>query len=308
MPRAETGTPHPGPPHKEEGEAGLLQSRKRTSLILLVALLWPACVAHADEDGRDFPKTLIFDEPGIDDEISLPTLLFVPQDGAHETDIDFELDKRLTTRLSLQINIGYTELARASGWQNSNATLKLVAYADHPMEQLVSFSLTHEFGGSGARRIGAAQAGSTVAALNFGQGFAALMPAPLLKPFAITGVAGVSVPDAQADGAVQQALLSASLQYSFDALAGSNPHIHLPAVMRPFIPIVEFTYAEPVRGGGLSHGTLAPGLIYSGAGYQLAAEALVPLTRVSGTHVGAIAQLNISLGLFGIAALARPLF
>ena len=100
---------------------------------------------------------LIFDEPGIDDEVSLPTVLFVPQQGGRETDVDFELDKRLTTRLSLQINIGYADLARigsssAGGWQNANATLKLLAYADRTMEQLVSFSFTREFGGSGARR------------------------------------------------------------------------------------------------------------------------------------------------------------
>jgi len=284
------------------------QKKKQKTFVLLGALLWPACVAYADEDGRDFPKTLIFDEPGIDDEISLPTVLFVPQDGAHETDIDFELDKRLTTRLSLQINIGYTKLPHAGGWQNSNATLKLVAYANRAMEQLVSVSLTREFGGSGARRIGAAETGSTIAALNFGQGFAALAPVPLLEPFAVTGVAAFQVPDMQANGAVQQALLSASLQYSFAVLASTDPHIRLPEFVRPFIPIVEFTYAEPARGESAAHGTLAPGLIYSGDGYQLAAEALVPLTRASGTHVGAIAQLNISLSLFGAAALARPLF
>jgi hypothetical protein len=286
----------------------LSEEKKQKTFIILVALLWPAGVLHADEVGRDFPKTLTFDEPGIDDEVSLPTVLFVPQDGGDETDVDFELDKRITPWLSLQINVGYTELARLGGWQNASATLKWLAYADRPMEQLVSFSVIREFGGSGARRIGAARAGSTVAALNFGQGFAALSNASLLKPFAVTGVAGFSVPDTQADGAVQQALFSASLQYSFDVLAGSNPRVRLPDVARPFIPIVEVTYAEPAGGGGKAHGTLAPGLIYSGGGYQLAAEALVPLTRASGTHVGAIAQLNISLGVFGIAGLARPLF
>ncbi len=285
------------------------EKKKQKTFVLFALVLWPAGVALAEEDGRDFPKTLIFDEPGIDDEVSLPTVLFVPQDGGHETDLDFELDKRLTTRLSLQINIGYTELSRsfsrpADGWQNSNATLKLLAYTDRPMEQLVSFSLTREFGGSGARRIGAGPDGSTVAALNFGQGFAALAPAPALKPFAITGVAGVLA----ADGAERQALASISVQYSFDVLAAENANVRMPDHMRPLIPIVEFTYAQPVAGHAAAHGTLAPGLIYAGEGYQVAAEALVPLTRASGTHVGAIAQLNISLSMFGVAALARPVF
>jgi hypothetical protein len=286
---------------------------KQKTFVLLGALLWPACVAHAEEDGRDFPKTLIFDEPGIDDEVSLPTVLFVPQQGSRETDVDFELDKRLTTRLSLQINVGYTGLARigessAGGWQNSDATLKLVAYANRAMEQLVSFSLTREFGGSGARRIGAEGAGSTVAALNFGQGFAAVAEAPALKPFALTGVAGFLVPDSPVDGAVRQAVVSASLQYSLDVLAARDEDSHVPAFARPLIPVVEFAYAAPLGGNAASHATLAPGLIYSGEGYQVAAEALVPLTRATGTHIGAILQLNISLLMFGVPALTRPVF
>jgi len=291
--------------------------RRNKSLLLLffrkeglffLAFLLPAGAACADDAGRDFPKTLIFDEPGIDDEVSLPTVLFVPQDGAHEADVEFELDKRLTTRLSLQINVGYTELARigeasAGGWQDSTAALKLIVFADRAMEQLVSLSVTRAFGASGARRVGSADVGSTLPALNFGQGFAALAAMPLLRPLAVTGVAGMLVPDSGRDGAVRQALLSASLQYSFDVLARSGGDVRVPGFMRPLIPIVEFSYATPAA----AHATLAPGLIYSGGGYQVAAEALVPLTRASGTHVGMIAQLNISLSVLGIAALTRPL-
>jgi hypothetical protein len=53
---------------------------------------------------------------------------------------------------------------------------------------------------------------------------------------------------------------------------------------------------------------LAPGLIYAGNGYQLAAEALLPLTRESGTGVGAIAQLNLSFSTLGLGSIAKPLF
>jgi hypothetical protein len=116
------------------------------------------------------------------------------------------------------------------------------------------------------------------------------------------------VPDSQEAGTVQQALMSASLQYSFDVLAQGQGGGRLPDFARPLIPIVEFTYAAPTRGGAAAHGTLAPGLIYSGEGYQVAVEALVPLTHASGTHMGAIAQLNLSLSMFGVAALSQPLF
>ena len=269
----------------------------------------PGEAAANDEAGRDFPKTLIFDEPGIDDEVSLPTLLRTPQHAPYgtQTDIDFELDKRLTTWLSLQINIGYTALPNPhgtdAGWQNSAATLKFITYQDHEAEQLVSVSLTREFGRSGAVHVGAAPFGASTAAVNFGQGFSPVAPATLLAPFAITGSAGVLLPDRQE---AAQAVLSASAQYSFDVLMGGAAGRGLPAALRPLIPIVECVYTGP--GSTRMRGLLAPGLIYAGRGYQLAAEALVPLTRAAGNHPGFIAQLNISLSRFGVPALARPLF
>ena len=263
--------------------------------------------------GRDFPKTLTFDEPGIDDEISLPTFILRP-DGASagdERDFDFELDKRLTNALSLQINIGYTSLPRsdhhAQGWQNTAATLKYVALDEPSAERLVSLSLTREFGGSGAERIGATSVSTTTAAVNFGQGFATFAVQPLLKPLAVTGSFGALVSDQPTSAVAEQALLSASLQYSFRVLMDGSAGSRLPALMRPFIPIVECVYSQPT-GRQVPVGTLAPGLIYSGEGYQVAAEALLPLTRGAGNHAGFIAQLNISLVTLGIPALARPLF
>jgi hypothetical protein len=261
----------------------------------------PALAAdQADAPGRDFPKTLTFDEPGIDDEISLPTLIVLPRGpGQRQTDVDFELDKRLTTWLSLQINAGYTTLSRANtsvqGWQNINATLKFVVDADPVAERLVSLSFTREFGGSGAGRIGAASFGATVPAVNVGQGFSAIAAVPLLTPVALTGSFGAIIPDRPGRSTVQ-AVLSASLQYSFDVLMSGPVAARLPQAVRPLIPIVECVMTEP---DGAASVTLAPGLIYSGHGYQVAAEALMPLTREAGSHVGFIAQLNISLSVFG---------
>ncbi len=270
------------------------------------------CVAAGAEDtGRDFPKTLIFDEPGIDDEVSLPTVIVAPQVGGNETDADFELDKRLTTWMSLQVNIGYTQMPRprekrAEGWQNTSATLKFVAFSNRKNEQLISLSLIRAFGGSGARQIDSTPVGNTAGAINFGQGFASFMP-DALKPLALTGSAGFLFPDQERPGGVQQALASASLQYSFEVLSNTPGGQSLPRFLHPFIPIMECSFTLPTTGGGQS-GLLAPGLIYAGEGYQLAAEALVPLTKKAGTHTGFIAQLNISLESVGLRALARPLF
>ena len=279
-----------------------------------IALTGSAAAADQDEPaGRDFPKTLTFDEPGIDDEVSLPTVLAIPRGPSADKalDLDFELDKRLTDALSLQINIGYTSFPRlyggAQGWQNAAATLKYVVLDDQPAERLVSLSLTREFGGSGAARIGAQSASTTTPAVNFGQGFSTIVEQPLLKPVAITGSVGAVLSDRPQGSVFQQALVSASLQYSFDVLMAGGEGGHLPPLLRPFIPIVEYVYVQPTsRQASLT--TLAPGLIYAGGGFQLAAEALLPLTRGAGSHAGFIAQLNISLVTLGVPALARPLF
>ena len=260
----------------------------------------------------DFPKTLIFDEPGIDDEVSLPTVLVTPQYGGNETDADFELDKRLTTRLSLQDNIGYTQVPRPTqkrgeGWQNSSATLKFIVFSNHDSEQLVSLSLIRSFGGSGARQIDSTPVSNTTGAINFGQGFASLTHEDMLKPLALTGSTGFLIPDQEGRGDFQQALLSASLQYSFEVLSGTPGGQSLPHFLRPLIPIVEYSLTLPVKGGG-HNSLLAPGLIYAGGEFQLAAEALIPMTKKAGRHAGFIAQLNIALETLGIPALARPLF
>ncbi len=243
--------------------------------------------------------------------MSLPTVIVTPQAGGNETDADFELDKRLSTRLSLQINIGYVQLprvgtSRAEGWQNIETTLKFIIFSNREGEQLGSFSLTREFGRSGARRIGAEDIGATIGAINFGQGFASFAQMRGLQPFALTGSGGFLIVDRQTQDTVHEAILSASLQYSLDIFAKTPAGRSLPRVLQPFIPIVETSFALPVR-GGRQRGLLAPGLIYAGDGYQLAAEALLPLTREAGTHAGFIAQLNVSLSVLGFNALARPL-
>jgi hypothetical protein len=294
-----------------------LEKRNQKTFIpmAVAALVSVSSISPAQEDtGRDFPKTLIFDEPGIDDEVSLPTLIVLPQPGGHETDLDFELDKRLTTRLSLQINIGYTVLPRpgdssVAGWQNGNATLKFVVLDNRKTERLVSVSLTREFGGSGAARIGALATSATSLAVNFGQGFAEFASdEPLLQPFAVTGSAGYTVPDTETHEAAREAVISASLQYSFDVLLAKATNMRLAPFLRPFLPIVEASFTVPDSAGPATRGLLAPGLIYAGEGYQLAAEALLPLTRAAGTHAGLIAQINISLGKIAGPSWAHPLF
>jgi hypothetical protein len=162
-----------------------MPSVARLCALLLLLLPAPCRAADQDQPGRDFSKTLIFDEPGIDDEISLPTFIDAPQyEGGRESKLNVELDKRLTETLSVQTNIGYSMLREATapirndGWQKTDVTLKYIAYANPEAEQLASVSLTRKFGGTGAARIGAETTSATTAAVNAGPPPHASAPPP----------------------------------------------------------------------------------------------------------------------------------
>ena len=69
-----------------------------------VAVLWltPA-YPHAVCGARIFPATLAIDDPGVLDELTLPTVSWVPNnsDGAHEWDASFSWTKTITPGLSV---------------------------------------------------------------------------------------------------------------------------------------------------------------------------------------------------------------
>ena len=292
--------------------------------------------------GREFPKTLILDEPGIDDEISLPTVSSIGYGatpggpGYVQNGVAFEIDKTITDRVDLQLTGGYLDLVsqgagagadagagaggrRRDGWDDFALTSKWVVVQAPATETIATLGLTRSFGGTGAAQVGAARSGSTTPTLYFGQGLGTAPVAAALRPFAVTGTIGYEVPDDSHAGFgvrfPQTLQIAGSVQYSLSYLAPWIARAGLPdgvgdAVAR-LIPIVEASYAIPTTdatGSDARQGFVAPGLIYAGDGYQLAAEALVPLTRASGSSVGVIAQLNLSFRAIGLGALARPLF
>ncbi len=279
-------------------------------------LLLLAAPAHADDEpaGRDFPKTLTLDEPGIDDEVSLPTAIRIHHAaiGAMraftETDLGVEIDKRLTGRLDLQVNGAYSAFDHAGpangyGWQNLVLTTKFVALDDRDTETIATIGLAREFGRTGAAGVGAADTGSTTPTLYAGQGLGAADVSSWLRPVALTATLGYALPDTVR--LARQVQFGASLQYSLGYLPA------LPEAAQKLIPVVELTYALPAggpNGADARRGFVAPGVFYAGDGFQLGIEALFPLTRASGGSVGVIAQLNLSFRALGLGALARPLF
>jgi hypothetical protein len=292
-------------------------------LLLLCALTPWAARADEDEAGRDFPKTLTIDEPGVDDETSLPTFSWIRHGAGpgspafREQDVDFEIDKRLTERVDIQLTDGYTRFDRiggesVEGWQNLSVALKGVAIDDAPHEFMLSGSVIREFGGSGAERIGADRFGSTGPMLYFGKGMGDLDD-PLLRPFAVTGTLSYSFPDEPVATIGQQIVHSPELlstgvtiQYSLKYLQPDGDD----GFLGHLTPLVEFAMTTPAnRGfGTATQAIVAPGALYSGDGFQLGLEALIPTTRSAGSNIGVIAQFNISLRHLLPDWAAEPLF
>ena len=101
------------------------------------------------------------------------------------------------------------------------------------------------------------------------------------------------------------------MQYS---LPYFNAHVHEidgPDFVRRLTPLIEASFQSPVANyahtGTRTTGTINPGLIYSGDSYQLAVEAMIPVNRASGKHVGVIAQIHFFLDDIFPNSLGKPL-
>jgi len=296
---------------------------------------------HAIVGDRVFPVTLAIDDPGVADEVSLPAFSrFKNADGTIETDIAAEFDKRITENFGVSFGGTWTRLKPGGyGFQNFELGFKYLLYANPEHEFMLSAGVSAELGGTGAARVGAENFSTITPQIFFGKGFGDL-PDNLtwLKPIALTGQIGLSFPapynhrffgldpdscgDADGGGSDSCSVSrivdhhpvflnwGLSLQYSLPYL---NAHIHEidgPDLLRRLTPIVEASFQSPVANnfsGERTTGTINPGIIYSGDAYQIAVEAMIPINRASGKHVGVIAQLHFFLDDIFPNSLGKPL-
>jgi hypothetical protein len=76
------------------------------------------------------------------------------------------------------------------------------------------------------------------------------------------------------------------------------------------IPLVEVSLTTPLnRGqGGNTTGTVQPGFIWAGQYYQIAAEAIFPVNRLSGRGFGGLVQFHLFLDDLFPRSIGKPLF
>jgi hypothetical protein len=290
----------------------------------LLLLLWflsfaSSAWAHAVCGNRVFPATLTMDDPGVNDELSFPTIQYLPMPAAdgnpsgHSVDYGFEWDKRITRDLGFGINDDYFTKRGAgqnlNGWDNVTLTLKDQLPCDANHEFLVSIGVVHEFAGSGSAQLSRAGAidtvGNTTPTVYVGKGLGDL-PIGFFRPLAVTGEFGYQISDSPSVSPNQWDYAT-SLQYSMPYLQQHVRALNIPDFFTRLVPVVEVALSTP--SSGLTTGTIAPGVFYEANKWQVGIEAVIPANaatrQLQGT--GFIAQFHVFLDDVLPSSLGRPL-
>jgi len=297
--------------------------------------------AHEIVGNRFFPATLGIDDPGVNDELSIPTVAnFHTGDDPsfRQRDISGEFSKRITEAFAVSLGSTFSSLKPpggptgmgASGFQNFETTFKYRVFRDPVHEFVMSVGVNIEWGGTGAESVGADPFNTYTPTVYFGKGFGDL-PDTLswIRPVAITGQVGYSIPgknstttfgidpdsgDPTMDTEFHPRVLNwgGTVQYSMPYLKSAVIDLGLPDFVNHLIPLVEATLQTPVSNtltsGTVTTGTINPGVIWVGNTFQVAVEALIPINRQSGTNVGVIAQLHLYLDDIDPHGIGRQIF
>jgi hypothetical protein len=307
--------------------------------IALVQLTQSA--AHEIVGNRFFPATLGIDDPGVNDELSLPTVAaFKTGDDPSfkQRDVSGEFSKRITDAFAVSFGTTYSFLSPpggptgmgANGFQNLETTFKYRVFKNPEHEFVMSVGLSIEWGGTGVQGVGADPFNTYTPTVYFGKGFGDL-PDTLswIRPVAVTGQVGYAIPgrrststfgidpdsgDPTVDTEFNPRVLNwgGTLQYSMPYLKSAVIDLGLPEFVNHLIPLVEATLQTPLANtltsGSKTTGTINPGVIWVGNTFQLAIEALIPINRQSGTNVGVIAQLHLYLDDIDPHGIGKPIF
>ena len=291
----------------------------RRSLAGAAALWLTPAYPHAVCGDRIFPATLAIDDPGVSDELALPTVLWVPfnSDGAHQLDASFSWTKTITPRLGLSVSAGPTwEHPGGYGWDALDTELKYQALCIPDAEFMFSVGFDITWGGTGTgTQAGSGSLNTYSPVLNAGLGFGTLPSSlKLLRPFAITAEFGVSAPGQDwTNGAPNVTTFNwgFTLQYSLPYLNSQVAGINNDFV-KHLIPIAEFAFQTPIYNGGaagqLTTGYFQPGVVYEADKWQVALEAMIPVTGATGHGVGVIGELHFFFDDIFPNTLGKPIF
>lgn len=288
-------------------------------------------LSHTIVGDRVFPATLTVDDPGVNDELALPTFAYLTaanpdgSTGSSAYTLGWEYAKTITADLGISIGsegVTFQRNPQATGVANIETQLKYVFYQDPAREFIVAGAVNVEIGGTGSSQNSALPSDpySTVTPKAYiGKGFGDAS-SDWMRPFAVTGEVDYSIPTVgrNADGSQNPTFVTygGSIQYS---LLYRNAFVQeVPSAFSKLIPAFEGVFSTPVANTGPSMdgdfsvhdttGVVGPSLYYIGTYFELGVMAQVPINRASGLHPGVLAVVDFFLDDIAPDTLGKPLF
>ena len=289
----------------------------RARALLLALLVLPGLASLAEAytaaGDRTFPATIVIPQIAPTDELYLTFTSLDPTSGSRLSTFGTVYNKTITDRFSVGVEDNYDWLSPkkghvTTGFENFETLAKYLAVLDQENEFLLSLGIDREWGGTGRPGTGAAPIGATTTAMTFGKGMNGVGP-DLFHPVSLSGVVGYQFSDG--GRRPDRWVTGLSLDYSIPYLEAKVRSVDLPDFFRAMTPMVEVLFSTPI---GQSFGartaiTVAPGFNYSGQGWELGLEALLPATQATGNGIGVAAQLHFALDyLFAGRLPGNPLF
>jgi hypothetical protein len=300
--------------------------------LLSIGLPAPA-FAHGVAGKRFFPATPTTEDPFVADELSLPiiarrkTAASGDEPATLVTTTAAEFTKRITPNFGLGFGANYLRLRPEGaepqrGFDNLSASAKYQFYKNDQQEAIMSVGADWDIGGSGAKRVGAESFSTVTPGFFFGKGFGALPDSmKFLRPFALTGVAGIAMPSRSSTTTVNEdgdvtverhpnvLKLGLALEYSLPYLQSFVKDVGLREPFNRMLPVVELALQKPLdRGGGPTTGTLNPGVLWAGRYVQVGLEATIPVNSATGGKTGVLLQLHFFLDDLFPRSIGKPLF
>ena len=287
------------------------------ALLSVATVLWlsPA-FAHAVCGDRIFPATLGIDDPGVGDELALPTLTYLPQNssGSEEFDASFSYTKTIFPGFGLSVTDGPTWLRPGGyGWGDLDTEAKYNFLCVPGWEFMASVGLDMTWAHNGTPNM-TNPFNTYTPVLDAGLGFGGLPKSlNILRPFAVTVELSETIPgQAWSDGNQNPTSLNwgFTVQYS---LPYYNSHVAEidNDFFKHLIPVTEFTFSKPISnfapGTDQTTGTIQPGAIYMADTWQFALEAIVPINGASGHGVGVVGELHFFLDDIFPDSLGKPI-
>ena len=283
---------------------------------VVILMTRTAAQAHVVCGDRVFPTTLTMDDPGVSDEVSLPTIVMTPTANSQNNSWGYEYDKTITEDLGIAINGDYatqrSSTEHLAGWDTVTVTLKdqHPCITRHPHEEFAwSVGLVRMIPGTGSsqlRNAGAIPAtGTTAPTFYFGKGMGDLSSGTM-RPIAITGEVSRVFSDTPAN-TPNAWTYAASFQYSFPYYNQNVQQLHMPQLFARMTPLVEVAMTSPDQ--GTPTGTVSPGILYDAPSWQLGAEIVIPANNNTRKNQGTgfVVQYHYFLDTFYKSWFGKPL-